>query len=146
MRHGVSKLALLTAAVAILLALPALANPGAGVWKDSITGLADSIVYNDETSTFSIVDATESGLLIVGSPKADLCFDPDTGGSAGAARITAYRLVNPSVPTINGSIAITVPSDNSDCVVLVRGTYWVEVTAAPTGAEAAIVSVTGRSN
>lgn len=122
------------------------ADPGAGAWVDLFTGAARSVINFDESIRFTITSAAESAAFTVDTPYADLCFDPDTGGSAGSARVTAYRIVNPTVRTINASIPITVPSDNSDCAQLVRGIYWVEVTVGPTGGEAAVVTVTGRAN
>ena len=81
------------------------------------------------------------------TPLADLCFDPDTAGAAGAARISVYRIITPTVATINGSILLpTIPVDNSDCTQLVRGLYWVEVTTGPGGGETPVVTVSGRSS
>lgn len=147
MRH-LLRGALFGIALAILpFAWPAAAAPETGVWTNTSDGSADRWVEFGDTIRFAISGTTDSALFTVTTSAADLCFDPDTGGSAGSARISVYRPVNPDVATINGSILLpTVPTDNSDCIVLVRGTYWVEVTTGPTGGELAVVTVTGRSD
>lgn len=125
---------------------PAAASPESGVWINASDGSADTLVEYGDTVVFTLSGGTDSTLVTVTTTAADLCFDPDTGGSAGSARISVYRPVNPATATINGSILLpSQPVDNSDCVQLVRGTYWVEVTTAPTGGEVAVVSITGRN-
>lgn len=125
----------------------AVANPETGVWQDGRTGDEDNVVNPGESIKFAITSATDSTLFYVRTPLADLCFDPDTGGTGGAARISVYRPVDPQVATINGSILVpSIPIDNSDCVQIVNGVYWVEVTTGPSGGEAAVVTVTGRSS
>jgi hypothetical protein len=137
----------LAAGLLFLSARGADADPGAGPWVNTVTGAADTVVNFDEQLRYSITDATESQLFSVTTPKADLCFDPHTGATGGAARVSVYRPVNPATATINGSILLpAVPSDNSDCIVLVRGLYWVEVTTGPGGGETPVVTVTGRGN
>lgn len=125
---------------------PAPASPESGVWVNASSGDVDTLVEFGDTVVFTLSGGTDSTLVTVTTTAADLCFDPDTGGSAGSARISVYRPVNPATATINGSILLpSQPVDNSDCVQLVRGTYWVEVTTAPTGGEVAVVSITGRN-
>lgn len=141
----------LAAAVAAVLltcyAVTAPANPESGQWLNVVTGVADAVVDLDESIQYTITGNTDSIAFSVKSQRADVCFDPDTGGLAGSTRVTLYRSVIPSTVTLNGAVPITVPSDNSDCVVIVRGTgYWIETTAGPTGGEVAVVTVTGRSN
>lgn len=144
MRRWISVLAL---ASAILLgSLAAGANPESGAWTNALTGALDDTVNFDETVQFSITSTTDSALVNVTTPIADLCFDPDTSGAAGAARISVYRVVTLSAPTINGSILLpSVPTDNSDCLEIVRALYWVEVTTGPGGGETPIVTISGRS-
>lgn len=137
---------LLVAAVLILPAA-ALANPETGPWFNATSGAPDDTVNFDETIRFSLSGGTDSAIFNVTTPYADLCFDPDTAGAAGSARISVYRIISLDAATINGSILLpTVPIDNSDCLQLVRALYWVEVTTAPTGGEAAVVTVSGRSS
>lgn len=135
-----------TLVVALLSPLLARANPETGAWVNSFNARPDSNVEVGDTIQFDVADGTDSALFVVSSGLADLCFDPDVGGSSGAARVTLYRTVDPHVATINGSVPISVPIDNSDCVEIVPGTYWVEVTTGPSGGETAVVTVTGRGN
>lgn len=122
------------------------ANPESGQWVNAVTGQADDTVNFDETVQFAITSTTDSALVNVTTPVADLCFDPDTLGAAGAARISVYRVVTLSAVTINASILLpSVVTDNSDCLEIVRALYWVEVTTGPGGGEAPIVTISGRS-
>ena len=147
MRQSVRVLFLTLALWALLPAPRAGANPETGPWLNLASGAADRLLEFGETLSFAITSTTDSQTFTSAMPQADLCFDPDLGGAAGAARITVYRAVNPAVPTINGSIILpTIPTDNSDCTVIVNGTYWVEVTTGPAGIETPVVTVTARSN
>lgn len=144
-RHGSLRLALLLAA--LLAASPALADPQTGAWENAVTGEEDRVLEFGETIVFPFGNATDSTTFTSVMPKADLCFEPNTLGAGGAARISVYRVVVPSIPTINASILLpSVPIDSSDCLEIVNGTYWVEVTTGPGGGEAAVVAVTARSN
>ena len=139
--------ATVAAAFLTCIAVSAPANPESGPWLNVVTGAVDTVVDLDESIQYTITSNTDSVAFSVRSPRADVCFDPDTGGATGTARVTVYRSVTPTTVTLNGAIPITVPSDNSDCVVIVRGAgYWIETTAGPTGGEVAVVTVTGRSN
>lgn len=144
MRRWTPVLAL--ALCALLGSWVASANPESGPWTNALTGQLDDTLNFDETLQFSITSATDSALVNVTTPIADLCFDPDTVGAAGAARISVYRVVTLSAPTINASILLpSVPTDNSDCLEIVRALYWVEVTTGPSGGEFPIVTISGRS-
>lgn len=139
---------LLASAITALAFFPhsAHADPETGEWTDVQSGAIDRTVDFNETIRYAITANTDSKLFKVVTPVADLCFDADTLGIAGSARVSVYRVIEPATTTINGSILLpTVPIDNSDCVVLVVGTYWVEVTAGPTGGETPVVTVTGRT-
>lgn len=130
-----------------LLPRPASANPESGQWIHWLSGAPVAILGFNETAVFTISGSTDSQAIAVEAPSADLCFDPDKTGAAGSARITVYRAVDPATVTLNGSIALPpVPTDNSDCLQLVRGVYWAEVTTAPTGGEVAVVAIATRSN
>jgi hypothetical protein len=123
------------------------ANPETGDWINSLSGSAVLQLGFNQTAVFTIVGTTDSRAIAVEAPTADICFDPDTGGVAGSARVSIYRAVNPATVTLNGSILLPpVPTDNSDCLEAVRGVYWAEVTTGPTGGEVAVVSITTRSN
>lgn len=138
---------ILSLLAAALLPASGLANPQTGPWVDAGTGAPADVVNYDQTIQFSITSATDSATFSVATPYADLCFDPDTLGSAGSARISVYRVILLDQPTIDGSILLpTVPVDNSDCLQLVRAVYWVEVTTGPTGGETPVVTVSGRSS
>lgn len=144
MRRWISVLAL--ALIALLGSAPAKANPESGAWTNALTGAPDDTVNFDETVQFAITSGTDSALVNVTTPIADLCFDPDTLTAAGAARISVYRVVTLSAVTINASILLpSVPIDNSDCLELVRALYWVEVTTGPSGGETPLVTISGRS-
>ncbi|MBY0263461.1 MAG: hypothetical protein K2Q20_14035, partial [Phycisphaerales bacterium] len=121
--------------------------PESGVWVNAASGEEDRVLEFGETITYDLSGATDSETFTNLMPAADLCFEPNVLGAGGAARISVYRVVVASFPTINASILLpTIPIDSSDCTVLVNGTYWVEVTTAPGGGEAGVVSVTARSN
>lgn len=140
---------LLASAVAVLATSPDVsrADPETGEWTDAQSGNVDRTVDFNETIRYAIAANTDSKLFKVVTPLADLCFDPDTLGVAGTARVSVYRVIEPATTTINGSILLpAVPTDNSDCLEIVVGTYWVEVTAGPTGGETPVVTVTGRSS
>jgi hypothetical protein len=138
---------LVPALLLALFPLAAQANPETGEWIDSRKGVAIEVLGFHQTAVFTLSGGTDSELIAVEAPSADLCFDPDKTGAAGSARVSVYRLVDPATATTNASILLPpVPSDNSDCLALVRGLYWVEVTTAPTGGEVGVVSINTRSN
>lgn len=138
---------LATLLAAVLVAFSAAADPGAGQWINAQSLNADETVNHPDTLLYAITSSAESKIVDVTTPKADLCFDPNLNATGGAARISAYRIITKTNATIAGSILLpSIPIDNSDCIVLVQGSYWVEVTTGPAGGEAPIVSITGRSN
>lgn len=132
---------------ALWLSAPAFSNPETGQWYNTRSAELDDTINFDETIQYTITANTDSALFNVTTPVADLCFDPDTSGAAGATRISVYRVVSLSAVTINASILLpSVPTDNSDCLQLVRALYWVEVTTGPSGGETPVVTVSGRAS
>lgn len=135
----------LLALVAMVLSpATALAEPGDTPWLPQGSSRPTSVVSQQTVAIVFGAGADDSQLLTVNSRVADICFDPDVGGTGGAARIAVFRaLTRPPSDTARITVPAP-PSDGSDCEVIVKGRYWFEITTAAGAGELAIVTVTGR--
>lgn len=138
----------LIVAMALAIAAPAFANPGVEPWvKDSQSAATTETTFVSAGGAVYLSLNSGSGnskVLRVSAAQADLCFDPDVGGTGGSARVNVYRALDYN-DTTNAAILVGAPPfDGSDCIEITIGRYWIEVTTAATGGEVARVLVQGR--
>ena len=117
---------------ALLLAAPALADPGSSTWTKFGSTQTVSRIQSGQTAQMVFTAGATNSVLLEVAATADICFDPDVLTSGGTARITAKRAL-----TTAGSddAAITVPAipfDGSNCRQIEAGPYWIQVDTAAT--------------
>ena len=134
-------------ALGVLLAMPhlAAADPSTDTWVKFGTTSATKTVSSGNIVVFTFpVGGVNSTLITVTAKMADACFDADTGGAGGTGRAT-LKLALTAAGSDNA--AITVPAlitDNTDCIELIRGTYWAQIDTAATASEVPTIVIYGR--
>lgn len=130
---------------------PATPTGAVGTTNDLNVGLGDELCYQFD-------DTTDSGLFHVQSPNALICFDPDSGGVAGTARVMPQKCpygVKGSLTAANSCVNILdaaldgvggSSATQNACIRVKRGSYRLDVTAAPTAGEEPIASMLGEGS
>ena len=126
----------------------ALADPGVGTFTNTRAGRPTNVVsVGGGTLLYLFTGTIESVAFSVNSGHADVCFDTDIGSvTVGSARVGIRRAANPANPVLVSSLLMpAVPSNNTNCLQIVNGTYWIEPTIALTTTEVPLVTITGRN-
>lgn len=128
----------------LFFATPASALPGVTLWLTQGTSDTEYSVSVGEVAEIQFAAGAGHSTLIGLSGDGDLCFIPDSNSAAGAARIAVYRAVALPVDDDARIVLPSVPFDGTNCLVLVMGRYWFEITTPAGGGENAVVTLTGR--
>jgi hypothetical protein len=128
-----------------------------GIQANAATWTGSTTIQPGEVSLWSFVDAdgtgtADSASFRVRAPSALICFDPDTGGTAGTGVVTPRHCTNNTKPATNpenecislGTLDGTegAAATQNACVRIPNGTYFIDVTT-PCNTDACRVTING---
>lgn len=134
--------------ISLVISSMAWADPGAGLFTNTKSNGSTTVVKTyGGTLVYEFTTAVDSRAFKVTSPRADLCFDSDrTSATLGAARVSVWYANDPTNAVTVSALNPEAITPDTNCTILIPGTYWIEVTTPRAAAEEPVVTITGRSN